>query len=282
MATTAEIIAKLNDIRASEMRMALVYHRCAQLVTGPWRDALADEFTEHAGQEIRHAEVAMRRIIALGGAISSEVKEIPLWNTLEEVLSGLDELEEAGIRSWQSLMEMLPSKDAFRHTIEDVLVAEQHHWDEVKRWRRKEDGRSAKTEAMEQPEQAQPEQVAAEDPTAAEGPSAEEAPQELQEPEEYAGPREEDVVGDARRLSISLIDLETERPDVGAGEAWQSDDGQLSGTGVVAVMLFEPVARQRYLAASLVVDLSPLTILQKRLARASTVRVEVAEEGHGS
>lgn len=132
-----KIIDALNEIRASEQRMALVYRRAAQMVTGPWREALVKELKEHADDEDTHAEIAIRHIVALGGDPTEEIKEIPVWHNLDELLSGLDDLEEKGIRKWQSLMKLLDTDDAFRHTIEEVLSTEQSHYDEVKQWRRK-------------------------------------------------------------------------------------------------------------------------------------------------
>lgn len=137
MPYTNKIIDALNEIRASEQRMALVYRRAAQMVTGPWREALVKEFRDHAEDEDRHAEIAMRHIVALGGDLTEEIKEIPVWHNLDELLDGLDELEEKGIKKWQSIMKLLDMDDAFRHTIESVLDREQEHYDEVKLWRRK-------------------------------------------------------------------------------------------------------------------------------------------------
>lgn len=136
MTSNNQIINKLNEIRSSEQRMSLVYHQCAAQVTGPYRIAMSEEFASHAEDETEHAHLAMTHLIAMGGDLDQDIKTIPPYHNLNEMLAGLDDLEEKGVRLWQELMDMLPRNDAFRHTIEGVLSKEQEHWDDVRRWRR--------------------------------------------------------------------------------------------------------------------------------------------------
>ncbi len=98
------------------------------------------------------------------------------------------------------------------------------------------------------------------------------------EPEDqYAGPDENDIVGDNRRMSASSLSSDFDVSGVGLGEAWQDDDGNLHGTGLMAVMLFEPAMRQRYRSMSIGLDVSPLTILAKRLSRGSFLRARLVD-----
>jgi hypothetical protein len=87
----------------------------------------------------------------------------------------------------------------------------------------------------------------------------------------------DDVVGDTRRIRIVSIDPSTGKDRSIVGEAWQDADGNLHGTGVAAVMLFQPVAQDKYRTASVAADLSPLSILYARIARTSFLRVEIIE-----
>lgn len=106
-----------------------------------------------------------------------------------------------------------------------------------------------------------------------------EAPPPEPEPEDvYAGPSEEDVVGDSRRMEATFLSPDMDQWSVGLGEAWQNSDGELSGTGLLAIMLFEPTAKQRYRSMSIGLDVSPLTILAKRLARGTFLRAKLSEE----
>src|ERR1700687_2326526 len=94
---------KLNDIVAAERRMAMIYRRLAQVVSGPWRDSLVKQFLDHADHEDSHAAFAMRRIISLGGKVSVAIKESEEWNSIEDILHGIEKLEKEGIANWQAL-----------------------------------------------------------------------------------------------------------------------------------------------------------------------------------
>ncbi len=129
-----EYIDRLNKLCSQEFRMWSIYQRAAQVLVGPWRDALAGEFRDHASDEARHADLAMRRIIALGGQVKVSDLNIPDWNSQQALLSGIKSLEESGIKNWQSLHDDLDDDDAFRHVIGGVLVDETSHIEEVNRW----------------------------------------------------------------------------------------------------------------------------------------------------
>lgn len=88
----------------------------------------------------------------------------------------------------------------------------------------------------------------------------------------------DDVVGDTRRIRLISIDPSTGKDKSIVGEAWQDADGNLQGTGIVAVMLYEPIARDKFRTSSVAADMSPLSILYARMARTSFIRVEVIEK----
>lgn len=105
---------------------------------------------------------------------------------------------------------------------------------------------------------------------------AEPLPQAGEDPFTYSG--EQTPVGDSRRLEVFGLKPDLEPGRTKFGEAWQEEDGSLQGTGMLAVMLFESVAKQRYLSASLARDLSPLAVLEKRLARASWFNTDFVDD----
>lgn len=135
-------VALLNDIIASERRMAALYRRLASMTTGPYRNALTKEFLDHAKNEDHHAQRAMDHLVANDGECTTDIKEIPKSGTLEQSLSMLEALEEKGITLWTKLLHALDEDDAFRHTVEDILSREQEHLDDVKLWRRQQTEKS--------------------------------------------------------------------------------------------------------------------------------------------
>jgi hypothetical protein len=117
--------------------------------------------------------------------------------------------------------------------------------------------------------------------------AAEEAPEEEAEAQppqpvdDYVGPKVGDIVGDSRRLRIISIDPMTGEDSVLAGEAWQSESGKLNGSGIAAVMLFEPMAAVRYERISVALNISPLAALHARIARSVFMRAEMVDDGNG-
>jgi hypothetical protein len=88
----------------------------------------------------------------------------------------------------------------------------------------------------------------------------------------------DDIVGDPRRIRLISIDPATGGDKSIVGEAWQGADGSLRGTGIAAVMLFEPVSLTKYRAASISKDISPLSVFYARVSRSSFIRAELVKK----
>jgi hypothetical protein len=87
-----------------------------------------------------------------------------------------------------------------------------------------------------------------------------------------------DIVGDNRRLRLISVDPGTGDDESVVGEVWQGEDGKLSGTGIAAVMLFEPLSAARYQMASIGANLSPLAVFYTRISRSPFLRAEILED----
>ena len=87
-----------------------------------------------------------------------------------------------------------------------------------------------------------------------------------------------DVVGDNRKIRLLSVDPGSGGDGFVIGEVWQDDDGELQGSGVAAVMLFEPLSSARYRLASVTADMSPLAMFYARVSSSPFMRAEVVEE----
>ena len=87
----------------------------------------------------------------------------------------------------------------------------------------------------------------------------------------------EDIVGDSRVVRIFSIHPAAPESCVELGDVWQGEDGSLQGSGMAAAMLFEPSSLVRYKAASLAMDVSPLTVFYHRMSRSSFFLPEFME-----
>lgn len=226
--------------------MNILYRIAAQTLIGPWRDALASQFIEHADHEVKHADLAMRRIVALGGKIDTSLPAIPQWDSLDEIISGINKLEDEGIKAWQELLADLDSSDSFKHVVGGIIAQEQHHYDEAKRWQENSKKKTEDIEAVQPAVQ-----------------------------EDIADLSYEAVVGDTRRLIVyNLSTNYIPDNDSMIGEAWQDDLGNLYGTGICEAMLFEPMAAMMYISSSIGLDKSPLSMLAYRLSTSPFARIE--------
>jgi len=88
----------------------------------------------------------------------------------------------------------------------------------------------------------------------------------------------DDIVGDDRLLRIYSVDPGTGDDHSAIGDIWQSEEGSLHGTGMAAVMLFEPVSLARYTMSSVGADMSPLAIFHARISRSPFFRSEIVED----
>lgn len=86
------------------------------------------------------------------------------------------------------------------------------------------------------------------------------------------------IVGDKRVISVYSVDSSYRAIGPCIGTAWQANDGRLNGTGVLAVMLFEPSSLAMYENFAGGLDVSPLAILYRRLAGSSFLYTEISEK----
>lgn len=91
----------------------------------------------------------------------------------------------------------------------------------------------------------------------------------------------QDFVGDSRVVRIFSIHPSAPESCVEVGDVWQGEDGTLYGSGMAAMLLFEPSTITRYKSASLMMDVSPLSVFYQRIFRSSFLLPEFMEgKGH--
>jgi bacterioferritin (cytochrome b1) len=133
-----EFIAKLNDGIGLEYSQHLRYLTYASTLRLAFREALAEEFVEHADKESEHAQILSRRVVALGGKLDFKVAEPVVFdptdpNVLEKILAELWQREQSGLTYYRELLQMC-GKSVFSHTVEEILVTELEHNDDIKRF----------------------------------------------------------------------------------------------------------------------------------------------------
>ncbi|HUB71702.1 MAG TPA: ferritin-like domain-containing protein [Acidimicrobiales bacterium] len=137
-----QVVSVLNDVVATEIVCWARYQQHAIVAAGIDRAQVADEFKEHAGEEMQHAMWAAERINQLGGTpdftpstlaqrAHTEYKvfqETDLTGMLKENLVA----ERIVIQSYQEIIRWLGDSDpTTRRILERILEQEEEHADDL-------------------------------------------------------------------------------------------------------------------------------------------------------
>ena len=138
----AQLLELLNKALADEWLAYYQYWIGAKVVSGPMRNAVVAELNEHAGDELRHAEMLVERILQLGGKpilnpqewhrmtnCGYEAPEDPWVKTiLEQNIKG----EQCAIEVYQKLIDFTAQKDLITYNMAlSILQDEVEHEDDL-------------------------------------------------------------------------------------------------------------------------------------------------------
>jgi bacterioferritin len=135
-----EIIRLLNASLATELVCTLRYKRHYYMATGLKASTAADEFLEHANQELEHADKLAERITQLGGepdfnpdnlSRNSHAQYVA-GNTLKEMVYEDLVAERIAIDSYREIIQYIGESDpTTRRIFEDILAQEEEHADDM-------------------------------------------------------------------------------------------------------------------------------------------------------
>ena len=137
-----ELINLLNKALADEWLAYYQYWVGAKVVRGVMKDEAVKELIEHAGDELRHADMLAGRLMQLGGTPILEPKE---WYDMTNcgyaapkdpaVLKILDQNikgEQCAIEAYSKLLEMTKDKDEITYQmVLEILKDEVEHEDDL-------------------------------------------------------------------------------------------------------------------------------------------------------
>ncbi|KJK17874.1 bacterioferritin [Pseudomonas sp. NPDC087612] len=135
-----KILRLLNESLATEWVCALRYKRHYYMASGIKASVAADEFLEHATQELQHADKLAERIVQLGGepdlnpdnlSKNSHAQYVAGNNLKEMVLEDLI-AERIAIDSYREIIQYIGESDpTTRRIFEDILAQEEEHADDM-------------------------------------------------------------------------------------------------------------------------------------------------------
>ena len=130
-----EIITTLNKAYADEWLAYYQYFTEAKVIKGIMKDAAIAELTQHATDELRHANMVADRILQLGGTPLlhpqewfahtncgyEEPKDFDVVSILEDSIKG----EQCAISVYSQLAEMTRNKDIVTYDIVSEILADE-------------------------------------------------------------------------------------------------------------------------------------------------------------
>ncbi|PAU62492.1 bacterioferritin [Pseudomonas sp. PIC25] len=134
------VLRLLNEALATELVCNLRYRRHYHMASGLKASVAADEFLEHAEQELEHADRLAERIVQLGGAPDfnpegltqrSHAQYVEGVNLREMIVENLV-AERIAIDSYREIVQYLGEHDpTTRRIFEDILAQEEEHADDM-------------------------------------------------------------------------------------------------------------------------------------------------------
>lgn len=137
-----ELIKLLNKAFADEWLAYYQYWLGAKVVKGPMKESVIAELTEHANDELRHADMVANRIIQLGGEPILNPKEwydftncgydAPTDPVVYEILKQNIKGEQCAITVYQNILEMTHGKDPITYNMAlQILEDEVEHEEDL-------------------------------------------------------------------------------------------------------------------------------------------------------
>jgi bacterioferritin len=134
------IIDLLNQALATELVCVLRYRRHYFMAAGINAKSVAQEFMEHATQELDHADKIAQRIVQLGGepdfnpdtlSARSHAEYIPA-SSLQEMIKEDLIAERIAIESYREMINYIANSDpTTRRLLEEVLAVEEEHAEDL-------------------------------------------------------------------------------------------------------------------------------------------------------
>lgn len=139
-ANREKVLELLNEALATELVCVLRYRHDHFMARGPQAKAAADEFLEHADQELGHADQIAERIVQLGGEPdfnpatlqARSHAEYRLGKTAQEMIRENLVAERIAIDSYREMVLYVGESDpTTRRMLEEILATEEEHADDL-------------------------------------------------------------------------------------------------------------------------------------------------------
>jgi bacterioferritin len=135
-----KVLEMLNEALATELVCVLRYRHDHFMARGFGSKNAADEFMEHATEELQHADQIAERIVQLGGEPRYNPTELTqrshseyrVGKTLQEAIKENLVAERIAIDSYREMIQYVGNSDpTTRRMLEEILATEEEHADDL-------------------------------------------------------------------------------------------------------------------------------------------------------
>lgn len=133
MKATPELIERLNDALAREIRAHTMYAHYAAYVKGIHRLHLQPYFENEAAESVIHAQTFRNALVRVGGVAVTERHTKPIKHTTDyqEMLAEALKTEQEAKQAYQDILPMLREDEELFDAIEQILFAEERSVEEL-------------------------------------------------------------------------------------------------------------------------------------------------------
>jgi bacterioferritin len=135
-----KVLELLNEALATELVCVLRYRHDHFMARGIDSKPAADEFLEHAGEELQHADRIAERIVQLGGEPRFDPSELAgrshseyrVGRTVQDAIRENLIAERIAIDSYREMIQYIGAADpTTRRLMEEILATEEEHADDL-------------------------------------------------------------------------------------------------------------------------------------------------------
>jgi bacterioferritin len=135
-----KVLQMLNEALATELVCVLRYRHDYFAARGLKGKVAAEEFLEHAGEELQHADAIADRIVQLGGEpnfdpsglVERSHSEYRIGKNVQEMIRENLVAERIAIDSYRQMIQYLGNDDpTTRRMLEEILATEEEHADDL-------------------------------------------------------------------------------------------------------------------------------------------------------
>jgi bacterioferritin len=139
-ANKEKVLQLLQEALSTELICVLRYRHDYFMARGIHSKAAADEFMEHANEELEHADQLAERIVQLGGEPDFDPNnlkarshaEYRIGRTLQEAIKENLVAERIAIDSYREMIQFIGDTDpTTRRMLEEILATEEEHADDL-------------------------------------------------------------------------------------------------------------------------------------------------------